>query len=73
MVHIGVDHHKRFSQFAILTETGEVIERRVPHEGPRLHEVFANLPVSVRMDSEPSTLNAEPSVDSEPSTLNDLP
>ncbi len=44
MVHIRVDHHKRFSQLAILTETGEVIERRVPHEGPRIHEAFANLP-----------------------------
>ncbi len=44
MVHIGVDHHKRFSQLAILTETGEVIERRVPHEEPGLRATFASLP-----------------------------
>lgn len=44
MVHVGVDLHKRTSQIAVLTENGELIERRLANDAPRLEAFFAQLP-----------------------------
>jgi transposase len=42
--HIGIDLGKRESQIAILTEDGEVIDRRIRTERHRLGEVFGGRP-----------------------------
>jgi transposase len=42
--HIGIDLGKRESQIAILTEDGEVIDRRIRTERHRLGEVFGRRP-----------------------------
>ena len=40
MDHIGMDVHKKESQLCILTETGELIERRVRSEPARFAAVL---------------------------------
>ena len=44
MEHIGMDLGKRESQIAILTEDGELIEKRIRTERIRLSEVFGSRP-----------------------------
>lgn len=44
MVHVGVDLHKRMSQIAVLTEDGELVERRLANDATRLEQFFAQLP-----------------------------
>ncbi|MFQ5896603.1 MAG: IS110 family transposase [Nitrospinota bacterium] len=44
MEHIGMDLGKRESQIAILTEDGELVEKRIRTERPRLGEVFGSRP-----------------------------
>ena len=44
MEHIGMDLGKRESQMAILTEDGELINRRIRTERPRLVEIFGRRP-----------------------------
>src|SRR5437899_4451333 len=44
MEHIGMDLGKRESQMAILTEDGELINRRIRTERPRLVEMFGRRP-----------------------------
>jgi hypothetical protein len=44
MEHIGIDVHKRESQICILTEDGELIERRVRTEPQRFAEVLGTRP-----------------------------
>lgn len=39
MEHVGMDVHERESQIRILTEGGDLIERRIRTQGPRLVEV----------------------------------
>jgi len=42
--HIGIDLGKRESQIAIITEDGELIDRRIRTERHRLTEIFGHLP-----------------------------
>lgn len=44
MVHVGVDLHKRMSQIAVLTEDGELVERRLANDPERLERFFTQLP-----------------------------
>jgi transposase len=44
LVHIGVDLHKRVSQIAVLTADGELTQHRLPNDGRRLEQFFAQLP-----------------------------
>jgi transposase len=44
MVHVGIDLHKRMSQIAVLTEDGEIAQRRLANEPARLEAFFAQLP-----------------------------
>jgi len=44
MVHVGVDLHKRMSQIAVLTEDGEIAQRRLANDPARLEAFFAQLP-----------------------------
>ncbi len=44
MDHIGMDVHKKESQICILTEGGELIERRVRTEPERFAAVLGNRP-----------------------------
>src|SRR5262249_43214169 len=44
MVHVGVDLDKLSSQVAILTEDGEVAQRRLPNDVATLEKFFAQLP-----------------------------
>ncbi len=44
MDHIGRDVHKQASQICILTEEGEIIERRIRKECNRLAEVLGQRP-----------------------------
>ena len=44
MDHVGIDLGKRESQIAILTEDGELINRRIRTERPRLAEMFGRRP-----------------------------
>ena len=44
MDHIGMDLGKRESQIAILTEDGELLNRRIRTERPRLVEMFGRRP-----------------------------
>ena len=44
MDHIGIDVHKKDSQICILTEEGELIERRVRTEAERFAEVLGHRP-----------------------------
>jgi transposase len=40
MEDVGIDVHKRESQICVLTEDGELIERRIRTEVPRFAEVL---------------------------------
>jgi transposase len=40
MEYVGIDLHKKESQICLLTETGEVIERRIRTEPPRFAEAL---------------------------------
>ena len=42
MDHIGIDIHKNQSQVCILTEAGELIERRILTDRSRLRELFGD-------------------------------
>ena len=42
MDHIGIDVHKNQSQICILTEVGELIERRILTDRSRLREFFGD-------------------------------
>jgi hypothetical protein len=44
MDHVGIDLGKRDSQIAILTEEGELINRRIRTGRPRLAEMFGRRP-----------------------------
>jgi transposase len=44
MVHVGVDLHKQMSQIAVLTEEGEITQRRLANEPARLEQFFVQLP-----------------------------
>ena len=44
MDHIGMDLGKKESQIAILTEAGELIEKRLRTERERLRQFFAERP-----------------------------
>ena len=44
MVHVGVDLDKRSSQIAVLTEDGEVVQRRLANDAAGLEKFFAQLP-----------------------------
>ncbi|HET8579218.1 MAG TPA: IS110 family transposase [Methylomirabilota bacterium] len=44
MVHVGVDLHKAMSQIAVLSEDGEVLQRRLENDPPQLEAFFAQLP-----------------------------
>jgi len=44
MVHVGVDLHKRMSQIAVLTEDGEIAQRRLANDPARLEAFFAHPP-----------------------------
>lgn len=42
---IGCDFHSRYQQIAALnTETGEIVERRLPHDGQEVAKFYASLP-----------------------------
>ena len=44
MEYVGIDLHKKESQICLLTETGEVIERRIRTEPQRFAEVLGGRP-----------------------------
>ena len=44
MVHVGVDLHKRMSQIAVLTEEGEIAQRRLANDPAALQAFFGQLP-----------------------------
>jgi hypothetical protein len=44
MEYVGIDLHKKESQICLLTETGEVIERRIRTESQRFAEVLGGRP-----------------------------
>jgi transposase len=44
MVHVGVDLHKRMSQIAVLTEEGEITQRRLANDPAALQAFFGQLP-----------------------------
>ena len=44
MEYVGIDPHKKESQICLLTETGEVIERRIRTEPQRFAEVLGGRP-----------------------------
>jgi transposase len=44
MVHVGVDLDKHSSQIAVLTEDGEIVQRRLPNDAERLEKFFGQLP-----------------------------
>ena len=44
MEYVGIDLHKKESQICLLTETGEVIERRIRTEYQRFAEVLGGRP-----------------------------
>jgi transposase len=43
MLHVGVDLHKSYAQVAVIEESGELKEFRVPTEAERVEEVFGAL------------------------------
>ena len=53
MVQVGVDLRKRMSQIAVLTEEGEIAQRRLANEPERLEAFFAQLPHGRRWPSRP--------------------
>jgi transposase len=44
MVHVGVDLHKRMSQITVLTEDGELVQRRLANDAARVEQFFGQLP-----------------------------
>ncbi len=56
MEHVGMDLGKRESQIAIITEAGELIEKRVRTERERLRQFFADRP-KTRIVMEASTIS----------------
>ena len=44
MVHVGVDVHKRVSQIAVLSATGEVTQHRLENDRLTVHRFFAQVP-----------------------------
>src|SRR5262245_24100289 len=44
MEYVGIDLHKKGRQICVLTETGEVMERRIRTEPQRFAEVFSGRP-----------------------------
>jgi transposase len=44
MVHVGVDLDKRSSQIAVLSEDGEIVQRRLMNDAEGLERFFAQLP-----------------------------
>lgn len=44
MDYIGIDLHKESSQVCILTENGELIERRIKTDKVTFHQLLANRP-----------------------------
>ena len=44
MEYVGIDLHKKESQICLLTETGEVMERRIRTEPQRFAEVLGGRP-----------------------------
>jgi transposase len=44
MVHVGVDLHKRMSQITVLTEDGELLQRRLANDAARVEQFFGQLP-----------------------------
>jgi transposase len=44
MVHVGVDLDKHSSQIAVLTEDGEIAQRRLPNDAEQLEKFFGQLP-----------------------------
>jgi transposase len=44
MEYVGIDLHKKESEVCLLTETGEVIERRIRTEPQRFAEAFGGRP-----------------------------
>ena len=56
MEHVGMDRGKKESQIAILTEAGELIEKRMRTERERLRQFFADCP-KARILMEASTIS----------------
>src|SRR5215471_5598384 len=53
MIFVGCDLHTRMQQVAVLdTETGEVSEHRLPHEGTAVEDFYAALPGPVTIGIE---------------------
>jgi transposase len=44
MVHVGIDLDKRSSQIAVLTDDGEIVQRRLANEAAGLEQFFGQLP-----------------------------
>lgn len=50
---IGCDFHSRYQQIAALnTETGEIVERRLHHDGEEVAKFYASLPCGARVGME---------------------
>lgn len=50
---VGCDFHPRYQQIAMLdSETGELVERRIEHEGDTVREFYAALPSPARIGME---------------------
>ena len=56
MEHVGMDLGKKESQIAIITEAGELIEKRIRTERERLRQFFAARP-STTSSSAPRSLD----------------
>ncbi|MCG6926029.1 MAG: hypothetical protein LJF30_12035, partial [Acidobacteria bacterium] len=56
MEHVGMDLGKRESQIAIITEAGELIEKRLRTERERLRQFFTDRP-KARILMEASTIS----------------
>jgi hypothetical protein len=54
--HVGIDLGKKESQVAVITESGELIERRMRTERDRLRQFFAARP-STTSSSAPRSLD----------------
>jgi transposase len=53
---IGCDFHSRYQQIAAMNlETGELVERRLCHEGTEVQEFYASLPCGSRVGVESTT------------------
>ena len=54
MVHVGVDLHKRVSQIAVLSPTGEVTQHRLENDRLQVQQFFARVPAPARVAIEAS-------------------